>query len=128
MKKILALIPVLILSLFSSAYAQEPLMIEQVSPSGKVLVKLEWPEVYPNDNYTFKVSFHDPETKILLDEIKISYNFFVVQNDRLVEFYEYITAEDGTGEFDVFFPKESKELATVVVKLKAANDRGHTIS
>jgi len=45
MKKIFALIPVLIVSLFSSAYAEEPLMIEELSPSGKVLVKLEWTEV-----------------------------------------------------------------------------------
>jgi len=128
MQKILALTPVLIISLFSNAYAEEPLMIEQLSPSGKVLLKLEWQEVYPNDNYTFKVFFHDPVTREILDELKISYNFSVMYNDHHVEFYEYILATDGTGEFDVSFPEESHGLATVVVKLKAANDRGHTIS
>jgi len=128
MKKILALIPILIISLFSSAYAEELLLIEQLSPSGKVLVKLEWVEIYPDEIYTFKVLFHDPETKTLLDEIKISYNFTVMYNDHIVEFYEYILAKDGTGEFDVTFPHESKGLATVIVKLKAANDQGHTIA
>jgi len=38
------------ISSLSSVYAQEtvpePLILEQLSPSGQVLVKLEWPEVY----------------------------------------------------------------------------------
>ena len=84
MKKILAiLLSVIIVSSFSSVYAQ-PIILEQLSPSGQVLVKLEWPEVYPDEIYTFKVSFHDPETGNLLDEIRLNYNILVSQHDNPV--------------------------------------------
>ena len=124
MKKILAiLLSVIIVSSFSSVYAQ-PIILEQLSPSGQVLVKLEWPEVYPDEIYTFKVSFHDPETGNLLDEIRLNYNIYVMQHDHEVEHYMHNLATDGTGEFEVLFPEESQGLAKVVVELKASSDKG----
>ena len=129
MKKILAvLLSVIIVSSFSTAYAQEPIILEQLSPSGQVLVKLEWPRVIPLELNTFKVSFHDPETGILLDdEWRINYNISVMQNDNIVEYYQKNLATKGTGEFDVFFPEENQGPAQVVVELKAASSHGHTI-
>ena len=81
MKAILGvLLSVIIISSLSTIYAQEsePLVLEQLSPSGQVLVKLEWPEVYPHELNNFKVTFHDPETGDLLDEIRLNYNIFVM--------------------------------------------------
>ena len=86
MKKILVIIPiitallsVIIISSFSTVYAQEPIILEQLSPSGQFLVKLEWPEVYPHEMYTFKVSFHDPETgELLNDQMRINYDITIL--------------------------------------------------
>ena len=124
MKKILALLSsLIIISSLSSVYAQEAMILEQLSPSGQVLVKLEWPEVYPDVMYTFKVSFHDPVTGDLLDEIRLVYNVEVNQDDHHVESYKTQTT-NGTGEFDVFFPEESQGPAEVLVHLNASVDHG----
>jgi len=126
MKKILAIFSSLIIfSSFSSVYAQEPIILEQVSPSGQVLVKLEWPEVYPDKVYTFKVSFHDPETgELLNDEIRMVYDVTVLQHDHEVEYYKQNLTTDGTEEFEVFFPEESQGPAEIVVYLNASTDHG----
>ena len=128
MKKILGiLLSIIIVSSFSSVYAQEPIILEQLSPSGKVLVKLEWPEVYPHELNQFKVSFHDPNTGELLDHLRLNYNILVSQHDHPVEVYKHNLATDGTGEFEVLFPEESQGLAKVIVELRLASDKGHTI-
>ena len=127
MKAILGvLLSVIFISSLSFIYAQEsePLILEQLSPSGQVLVKLEWPEVYPHELNQFKVSFHDPETGNLLDEIRLNYNIFVMQNDDEIEHYIHNLTTDGTGEFEVLFSEESQGLAKVVVELKASSDKG----
>ena len=127
MKAILGvLLSVIIISSFSTIYAQEsePLVLEQLSPSGQVLVKIEWPEVYPHELNSFKVSFHDPETGDLLDEIRLNYNIFVTQDDQDVDHYVHNLATDGTGEFEVLFPEEGQGPAEVIVELKASSDKG----
>ena len=123
MRKILeVLFSIMIISSFSSVYAQEPIVLEQISPSGKVLINLEWPEVYPGEIYTFKISFHDPETGNLLDEIRMNYNLYVTQHDHEVEHYKGIITTNGTEEFEVLFPEDSEGLAKVVIELIASTD------
>ena len=125
MKKILAmLLSIIVVSSFSSVYAQEPIILEQLSPSGQILVKLQWPEVYPHELNNFKVSFHDPETGDLLDEIRLNYNIYVMQYDHEVEHYIHNLTTDGTGDFEILFPEESQGLAEIVVELKASSDHG----
>ena len=127
MKFLFAIIAsVLIFTSMSFAFA-EPILLEQLSPSEKILVKLEWPEVYPDEIYKFKVSFYDPNTGELLDDIRLNYNIIVSQRDHEVEVYEHNLATDGTGEFDVMFPQESEGPAEIIVDLRAASDNGHTI-
>ena len=50
-----------------------------------------------------------------------------MQHDHEVEHYMHNLATDGTGEFEVLFPEESEGLAKVVVELRLASDKGHTI-
>ncbi len=126
MKTILAiLLSVIMISSLSSVFAQEsePIILEQLSPSGQVLVKLQWPEVYPHELYTLKVSFHDPNTGELLDNLRLNYNLAITQHDYPVEVYEHNLSTDGTGEFEVFFPEDSEGLAEVIVELRLANDK-----
>ena len=127
MKKIFAiLLSVILVSSFSSVYAQEqitgPFLYEQLSPSGLVLVKLEWPEVYPEEVSNFKVSFHDPETGELVDDIKIHYQIYVTQNDHEIETIKYVDTSDGTAEHEILFPSESEGLAKVIVRSMVSID------
>jgi len=128
-KTILAiLLSVIIISSFSSVYAEESIILEQLSPSGQVLVKLEWPEVYPHELNQFKVSFHDPSTGDLLnDNFRLNYNVIVSQHDQPVEIYEKQLATNGKGEFNVLFPEETQGMAQVTIELRAASDHGNTI-
>jgi len=117
------------ISSLSSVFAQEsePIILEQLSPSGQVLVKLEWPEVYPHELYTLKVSFHDPNTGELLDNLRLNYNLAITQHDHPVELYEHNLSTDGTGYFEVFFPEDSEGLAEVIIELRLANDKAGNI-
>jgi predicted secreted protein with PEFG-CTERM motif len=125
MKAILAiLLSVIMISSFSTAFAQEsePIILEQLSPSGQMLVKLEWPEVYPDEISTFKVFFHDPITgKLLDDETRLNYNLYVTQFDHPVETYMQNLATNGIGEFDVLFAEEHEGMAEVIVELRASS-------
>ena len=122
MKLLAVIASVIVISSFSSVYA-EPIILEQVSPSG-ILIKLEWPEVYPHEVYNFKVSFYDSNTGELLDDIRLNYNIKVLQHDHPVEIYEHNSATDGTGNFDVMFPEESEGPAQIIVELKESSDHG----
>ena len=131
MKKILTILfSIIIISSFSSVYAQEPIILEQLSPSGHPLLKLEWPEVIPAELNVIKVSFHDPETGNLIDdEYRINYDIYIMQHGHVVEHYLQNLATKGIGEFEVLFPeKNSKGLAQVIVELKAASEHGRTIT
>ena len=71
MKKVIAILfSIIMVSSISNVFAQEsePIILEQLSPSGQVLVMLEWPELYPHELNNIKVSFHAPETGNLLVE------------------------------------------------------------
>ena len=128
MKEIFAmLLSVIVISSFSSVYAQEqttqePIILEQLSPSGQVLVKLEWPEIYPVEMNNFKVSFHYPETGELLDDVRFHYEIFVTQNDHEIETIKFVYTSDGTAEHKIFFPHDSEGLAKVVVRLMVSID------
>src|SRR3989338_1470315 len=98
MKLLAVIASVITISSFSSVYA-EPIILEQLSPSG-ILIKLEWPEVYPDEIYKFKVSFHDPITDELIHtNTRFDYTVLVKQNDYIIEEY-YDKTIKGEGEYE----------------------------
>ena len=117
MKFLFAIIAsVLIFTSMSFAFA-EPILLEQLSSSGKVLVKLEWPEVYPDEVYNFKVSFHDPITDELIHtNTRFDYTVLVKQNDHIIEEY-YDETIKGGHEYSVLFPENSQGPAEVTLIL-----------
>ena len=117
MKSFFAIIAsVLIFTSMSFAFA-EPILLEQLSSSGKVLVKLEWPEVYPDEVYNFKVSFHDPITDELIHtNTRFDYTVLVKQNDHIIEEY-YDKTIKGENEYLVLFPENSQGPAEVTLIL-----------
>ena len=115
MKLLAVIASVIAISSFSSVYA-EPIILEQVSPSG-ILIKLEWPEVYPDEIYKFKVSFHDPITDELIHtNTRFDYTVLVKQNDYIIEEY-YDKTIKGEGEYEVLFPENSQGPAEVTLIL-----------
>ena len=66
--KILLLFTVVLLPLILSnnAYAQEPMVMEQVTPTGKIKVQLTWPEVLPDQLYNIGIKFLDAKTDQLM--------------------------------------------------------------
>jgi len=129
MKKILTFIALfLIFVSFPNISAQEatgePIILEQLvstEPSTlgfvDVNVKLEWPEIYPNELSTFKVSFHDPITDELIHtNTRFDYTVMVKQNDHIIEEYYEETIKGG-HEYNVMFPEDSEGPAEVTVLL-----------
>lgn len=121
MKKILAaLLSIIIVSSLSSVYAQEPIILEQLSPSEKVLVKLEWPEVYPDQLHHFKVFFVNPETdQLIKTNMRVDYSIAVIQNGHLIELYNNQKTQTGVGEFEVVFPEDGMGPAEVIVEINS---------
>jgi len=104
----------LLLFTFNYAYAQEPIIMEQVTPNGMVKVQLFWPEVLPNQLYNIELRFLNPQTNEPITDL-IVYNVAVTQNEELIEFYEEEYAEDGKALFEVFFPENGIGPAQVIV-------------
>ena len=119
MKKILAFMALSIIFVsFPNISAQEPtepIILEQLISSGDVNVKLEWPEVYPHEISTFKVSFHDPVTDELIHtNTRFDYTILVKQNDHIIEEYHEKTIEGG-HDYQVMFPEDSQGPAEVTL-------------
>ena len=119
MKKILAFMVLSIIFVsFPNISAQEPtepIILEQLISSGDVNVKLEWPEVYPHEISTFKVSFHDPVTDELIHtDTRFDYTILVKQNDHIIEQYHEKTIKGG-HDYQVMFPEDSQGPAEVTL-------------
>lgn len=102
------LFTVLLLPLLFSgiAYAEEPIVMEQVTPNGKVKVQLTWPEVLPDELYNIEVRFLDPKTGQLLDNAHITYDVSVLQDHGPVEMYYDQSTNSGEATFEVVFPED----------------------
>jgi len=120
MKVAFVLLSLLLLSFtFNYAYAQEPIIMEQVTPNGKMKVQLIWPEVYPDDLYNIELRFLNPENNELVTDRWILYNVGVFQSDDHIEIYTDKYTEDGKGSFEVVFPLEGTGPAEVIVVITA---------
>ena len=85
-------------------------------------MKLELPEIYPDELYTIDLSFHDGITGELLKNTRINHNITVLQNDHTLEQYSNEMTKDGTNSFDVMIPFEHTEMIQIIIELRAAVD------
>jgi len=102
---------------FNYAYAQEPVIMEQVPPNGKVKVQLSWPEVLPDQLYNVDIRFLDPVTNQPLDTVSIGYDVVVSQNDDTVELYTDQSTRTGAARFEVVFPEDSTGPAQIKIAI-----------
>jgi predicted secreted protein with PEFG-CTERM motif len=107
-------------SMLANAYAQEPMVMEQVTPNGKVKVELTWPEVLPDQLYDIELLFLDPESNKPITGF-IKYNLAVTQNEDFIEHYTDQITEDGGALFEVVFPEGGTGPAQVIVSITAMN-------
>ena len=118
---ILALIP------FATVYAQEALVMEQVTSDGQIKVQLLWPEVEPDEIYGIRINFLDPNTDELLENVEINFVIAVTQHDSLIELYHDLHTEEGHTDFVVMFPEDGKGPAEVVIEVVSITTDSGTI-
>ena len=85
-------------------------------------MKLELPEIYPDELYTIDLSFHDGITGELLKNTRINHNITVLQNDNTIEQYSQEMTKDGTNSFNVMIPSEHTEMIQIIIELRAGVD------
>ena len=112
---------------FTSAFAEEPLIMEEVIPSGQVKIQIIWPEVLPDKLETVLIKFLDPETNELLEDVSINYNIAIVQNDSLIEFYEHFMTYDGQSGFGVVFPLDGVGPAEIIIEINSIADASNMV-
>ena len=118
----------LLLSLtFNYAYAQEPVIMEQVPPNGKVKVQLSWPEVLPDQLYNVDIRFLDPDTNQPLDNVSIGYDVAVSQNDDTIELYTDQNTSTGAARFEVVFPEGGTGPAQVVIAVTSMTNGSNSV-
>jgi hypothetical protein len=118
------MVPVLLsmlLLMLVNAYA-EPMVMEQVTPNGKIKVQIEWPEVLPDEIYDIRIQFLDSSTDQLLDGVYVVYDVLVLQDGNAIESYHNLQVQNGFQYFEVLFPEDRAGLAQVIVIIKGMND------
>ena len=112
---------------FTSAFAEETLVMEKVIPSGQVKIQIIWPEVLPDKLETVLIKFLDPETNELLENISINYSVRVVQNGSLIELYHDFMTYDGQSGFGIVFPQYSVGPAEIIIEINSIADGSNIV-
>jgi len=106
----------------NNAYAQEPMVMKQTTPNGKVKVELNWGEVLPDVFYNIGVRFLDPSTDQPLVGVSIDYEVLVLQYEHVIESHHDKNTNSGTEHFEVLFPEDHTGPAQVIITIKTMND------
>jgi hypothetical protein len=112
------LLGVILLSLVSTAYAQQEPTMKQLTTDGTMQIEIVWPpDIYPDTIRTFIVRFVDPSSGAFIN--KVTFDVQVTQGDDLIESYRDQLANGARG-FEVLF--EEPGSATVHVNVKRVGD------
>ena len=112
-KSALALSSLLLPFTINYVYAQEPVIMEQVSDNGSVKVQLFWPEVLPDELYNIELRFLNPQSNEPITDL--IYNVEVMQDEEPIEIYTDQHTADGRASFEVVFPEDGTGPAQVIV-------------
>jgi hypothetical protein len=123
--KVPAILVMLLLSLIyvNHAYAQEPIVMEQVTTDGSVKVRLVWPEVLPDEPSSFQIMFLDPDSnEPLTDTVWYIVNVRHPAYEEPIEHYEG-SVLNGEKSFAVLFPEDATGPVQVVVLILGIADK-----
>jgi len=105
------------------AYAQEPIMMEQVTIDGSVKVRLVWPEVLPDEPNSFQVMFLDPASnEPITDIVWYIVNVRHPAYEDPIEHYEGSVLH-GKKSFTVLLPEDATGPVQVVVLVLGIADK-----
>ncbi len=121
MKTLLFVVSLLSLAFTTHAYAEQPMVMKQVTPSENFKVEIFWPQVHPDHLYNIAIVFLDPSTDQLLNGETISYSVVVLQKNATIEHYRNETTSSGSGSFQVAFPTGSVGPAQVTITILSDN-------
>lgn len=111
----------------ATAYAQEPSVLEQITPNGLIKVQVLWPEVRPDELYQIEVRFLNPETNELMDDATITFDFDVVQAGLTVENYPEQRTSTGASSFGVEFDHGATGSAEVIIIIRSVGDGADSV-
>lgn len=112
---------------FNYAYAQEPVIMEQVTPNGKIKVQLSWPEVLPDQLFNIGLTFVDPKTNKPLDNVSIGYDVIVLQRNATIEKYDNQKTSTGFATFEVVFPVDGAGPAQVIIAVTSTTNGSDSV-
>ncbi len=111
------LLGIIMLSFISSAYAQEEFTMKELTASGAVQVELVWPEIGIDEIRQFSVSFRDPSSNELLNNV--AFDLVIMQADHVIEDYHDEVA-NGAMILEALFIDQGP--ATIDVNVKSVGD------
>ncbi len=126
--KVLALFTTLLLLLIfaNHAYAQEstesaqkPMVMEKVTPNGKIKVQLLWPRIVPDIIFIAGIKFLDPNTNQTISNATITYDVTVLQRNATIENYENQSTSTGITTFELEFPEGGYGSAQVIIVIRS---------
>ncbi len=117
----LFVVSLLSLAFTTHAYAEQPMVMKQVTPSENFKIEIFWPQVHPDHLYNIAIVFLDPSTDQLLNGETISYSVVVLQKNATIENYRNETTSSGSGSFQVAFPTGSVGSAQVIITILSDN-------
>lgn len=117
----------LLLILANHAYAEEPMVMEQVTPNGKVKVRLTWPEVLPDQLYNIGIKFLDANNGQVLNNASVTYDVIVRQQGATIEVYRNQNTSNGEATFEVVFPQDGTGPAEATVAVTSMTSTSGTV-
>ena len=119
------LLLLLLLVPFGTAFAQEPIVLEQLTDDGSILVQLVWPEVGTDEIYDIEFSFLDPQTNEPITS-DIHYQFSAMQGETIIEIWQNST-NTGVSSEEVFYIENQQGPTEIYIEILSITDDSGTI-
>ena len=116
----------MILLQINPIFAEELFEYEIITQKENIKVKLEIPEIYPDEVFILKVSFYNSTTGKILSDNTLNYDFEIVQNHLIID--RYTDQNDSKHNFEVLFAEGATGPAEIIVRIKSIESSQGTIS
>jgi len=116
----------LLLLPFGTVFAEEPMIFDQITEDGSILVQLHWPEVVDVEQiYDIEFSFLDPNTKKPITS-EIHYRVSSMNQDQILELWTGTTV-NGSATHEFLFPEGHDGLSSMYAEIFSITDESGTI-
>ena len=116
----------MILLQINPIFAEELFEYEIITQKENIKVKLEIPEIHPDEVFYLKVSFYNSTTGKILSNNTVNYDVEIVQNHLIIE--RSTDQNDSKHSFEVLFAEGATGPAEIIVRIKSIESSQGTIS